>query len=119
MRILWIVSDVPTPAGVVFDEVRTAEFTPSAPQQCRACSASDVGHRWQVTDDAVTVACSEQGKYTPPRPGDRLDGMEWTGQSWAPICPACDVPMTEYNASAELYCLACRVSYIARMRAER
>ncbi len=25
--------------------------------------------------------------YVPPRPGDRTDGMEWTGSVWTPICP--------------------------------
>jgi hypothetical protein len=57
--------------------------------------------------------------YTPPKPGDRLDGMEWTGQSWTVVCPVCDVPMTEYNASAELCCPKCGVSYLERVRAER
>jgi hypothetical protein len=60
-RILWILSDVPNPADVAFDEVRTAEFTPTVPQWCRACgAASDVDHRWQVTEGAVIVQCSEQ-----------------------------------------------------------
>lgn len=57
--------------------------------------------------------------YTPPQPGDRQDGMEWTGQVWAPICPVDDVPMTEHNALAELCCSVCGVSLIAYRRAGR
>lgn len=59
------------------------------------------------------------GDYTPPAVGDDLDGMRWTGQAWAPICPACDVAMTEFNACAELCCPQCGVSYLEHVRAER
>jgi predicted RNA-binding Zn-ribbon protein involved in translation (DUF1610 family) len=57
--------------------------------------------------------------YTPPKVGDRQDGMEWTGTAWAPICPVCDVAMTEHNARAELCCPVCGVSFIERGRAGR
>lgn len=57
--------------------------------------------------------------YTPPKLGDALGGMRWTGTAWAPICPACDVAMTEYNASAELCCPVCGVSYLERVRGQR
>jgi hypothetical protein len=57
--------------------------------------------------------------YVPSQPGDRLDGMEWTGVDWAPICPEDDVAMTEYNERAELCCPVCGVSLIAYGRASR
>jgi hypothetical protein len=57
--------------------------------------------------------------YQPPNVGDRLGNMEWTGEAWTVVCPVDDVAMTEYNASAELCCSVCGVSYLEQKRAER
>lgn len=57
--------------------------------------------------------------YTPPQPGDRYDGMEWTGDAWTAVCPVDDVPMTEYNAQGELACPTCGVSFLEYGRASR
>lgn len=57
--------------------------------------------------------------YTPPQPGDRQDGMEWTGTEWTAVCPVDNIAMTEYNACAELCCPVCGVSLLAYRRAGR
>jgi len=57
--------------------------------------------------------------YTPIRVGSNLDGMRWTGQAWAPICPVHNVAMTEYNACAEWCCPVCGVSHIEFVRDRR
>ena len=57
--------------------------------------------------------------YKPPTLGDDLDGMRWTGDSWTPICPACNVAMTELNDRAELCCPVCGVSHLERVRGRR
>jgi len=48
--------------------------------------------------------------YTPPQPGDRVDGMEWTGVAWAVVCPADDLPLTDYGPLGDLCCPRCGVT---------
>lgn len=57
--------------------------------------------------------------YQLPKPGDRHDGMEWTGDAWTVVCPVDDVAMTEHDASGKLCCAVCGVSYLEFVRRSR
>lgn len=59
------------------------------------------------------------GDYAPPTVGERIDGMEWVGDAWTAVCPACDIPMTEFDDCARLSCPLCGVSYLEQMRGRR
>lgn len=55
------------------------------------------------------------------RPGDRsrnpgcLD-MEWDGRVSSPVCPDCDIPMTEFDDCARLCCPTCGVTFLEAAR---
>jgi ribosomal protein S27AE len=56
----------------------------------------------EITDHQV----GDRHRY----PGDSLDD-EWDGQTWAPVCPSCDVAMRDRDTDGRLRCGQCLTLY--------
>jgi len=53
---------------------------------------------------------------TAPQPGDRVDGLEWIGDTWTPVCPVDDVAMVDRDEQGWLCCGRCGVRAVDTVR---
>lgn len=72
---------------------------------------SDRPTRAQIRNaaEAIAIAVGEHecAAYVPPRRGDRDGNLEWDGSARTPVCPDCDLAMSERDEHGCLCCPAC------------